>query len=316
MYDNVGDLYKVPLNRRSSVKYLNKVSGCENSLSSLYDITACKCKDFDHCNCSNEYKVPLMERSFLLDQRNERTLFIGGNDFNESQKRKRNIHKQYRLKVRLQEWRDHRECEPIDEEIEQADNEQPSISDEPCCSSTSKVLPGATYKSRALNLSTVAKVSDHYSVSDTAAAAICSALYQDIVANPAEDEVIIDRNKIRRERNKARNQQTSTFEITSVYFDRKRDKTNIQKGRSKRFGTEEHISVVSHPDCQYVGHCTPTSGNAVNMTNGLLNLLSSINAFDSEILEVGKFIKLVLMIHNTSVIDLKFVFQLVAMVRM
>lgn len=46
----------------------------------LFDITACKCKEFALCNCSKEKKVPKGERAFITDQRTERRMVIGAVD--------------------------------------------------------------------------------------------------------------------------------------------------------------------------------------------------------------------------------------------
>ena len=39
----------------------------------LFEICTCKCK---HCLCSRERQVPQCERIFLIDQRNNRQMFI------------------------------------------------------------------------------------------------------------------------------------------------------------------------------------------------------------------------------------------------
>ena len=91
--------------------------------------------------------------------------------------------------------------------------------------------------------------------------------------------IVLDKNKIRRERSKSRHtarEQGLLSQITSIYFDGKRDitlcdqKSGIKTYRKKI--TEEHISVISEPDSQYVGHFTPRSGSVQSISQGILDL--------------------------------------------
>ena len=42
----------------------------------LFDISACKCLDFERCTCKLKNRVPLAERDFLSDQRSDRRMVI------------------------------------------------------------------------------------------------------------------------------------------------------------------------------------------------------------------------------------------------
>lgn len=93
--------------------------------------------------------------------------------------------------------------------------------------------------------------------------------------------IVIDKNKIRRERTKSRlntTNQNTVFQITSVYFDGKRDSTLIDEKRRNRIYrekiAEEHISVISKPDSKYVRHFTPGSGTARSIYSGILQLFT------------------------------------------
>ena len=44
--------------------------------SKLFDISICKCINFDNCNCISKNKVPVKEREFILDQRTSRNMSI------------------------------------------------------------------------------------------------------------------------------------------------------------------------------------------------------------------------------------------------
>ena len=46
----------------------------------LFDICSCKCKQIQLCCCPREKNVPKEEQMFLLDQRQERKMQIGGID--------------------------------------------------------------------------------------------------------------------------------------------------------------------------------------------------------------------------------------------
>ena len=50
----------------------------------FFDISACKCTNWESCSCDKSRKVPMKERNFLKDQRNERLLFIGKLDQEET----------------------------------------------------------------------------------------------------------------------------------------------------------------------------------------------------------------------------------------
>ncbi|GBM42488.1 hypothetical protein AVEN_80006-1 [Araneus ventricosus] len=52
----------------------------QNAESSLFDISACKCKDLDYCTCDKSCKVPKREVTFLHVQRTLREMCIGNID--------------------------------------------------------------------------------------------------------------------------------------------------------------------------------------------------------------------------------------------
>ena len=57
----------------------------------LFDISACKCTNLESCSCDKNRKVPMKERNFLKDQRNDRSLFIGMLDQEETARLTKNI---------------------------------------------------------------------------------------------------------------------------------------------------------------------------------------------------------------------------------
>lgn len=68
------NIKKIQANGRPSDK--NKIDEYVTSLDKLFDISTCKCLDMENCKCSEERKIPSNVRHFLLDQRNERKLYI------------------------------------------------------------------------------------------------------------------------------------------------------------------------------------------------------------------------------------------------
>lgn len=52
----------------------------------IFDICSCKCKQIGACCCPKERKVPQLEHQFLIDQRTERKMVIGGIDAKQTAK--------------------------------------------------------------------------------------------------------------------------------------------------------------------------------------------------------------------------------------
>ncbi len=42
----------------------------------MFDVSACKCQDFQLCKCNRDKKVPILQREFLTDQRTVRKMSI------------------------------------------------------------------------------------------------------------------------------------------------------------------------------------------------------------------------------------------------
>lgn len=76
-YQNLMKSYKNRINVKS---YKDKLDGFLNDSKKLFDFASCKCNSFESCTCSKDKKVPAIERSFLLDQRSDRNMFVGSKD--------------------------------------------------------------------------------------------------------------------------------------------------------------------------------------------------------------------------------------------
>ena len=112
-------------------------------------------------------------------------------------------------------------------------------------------------------------------VSDRIAADMLSSILYDL-GYITEDNYyhIVDRSKIRRMRKKYR--ETIVNECfdevgSSIFFDGKKDNTRQKDGTMK---VEEHITLLSEPGENYLGHCIPNgNSNADNITTCILSKL-------------------------------------------
>ena len=55
----------------------------------LFDFAHYKCDSFDSCTCHKHEKIPIIERSLMLDQRKDNKLYIGPQNLKESGKSQR-----------------------------------------------------------------------------------------------------------------------------------------------------------------------------------------------------------------------------------
>ena len=85
-YDEYKKLTKCYNNRVKVQSYIDKLSVFLDHSKKLFDFSHCKCDSFDSCTCDKDKKIPIIERSFLLDQRSDRKLYIGSQDLKESGK--------------------------------------------------------------------------------------------------------------------------------------------------------------------------------------------------------------------------------------
>lgn len=310
--------------RQGVATYMSQIEAFRKSAKNIFDIAACKCKTFDNCSCEKSRKVPLKEREFLTDQRSNRTMMMGGVDFTatkqlqERQKRKlrqeelvkgyvqnaeeskskssnrstAHVFPQQALgkqnsKLLLSETRNRLEVE-VNSEIILEDT--PSVSPSP---STSICTTSTQMRRR---LPTLARECDRWGLSDRGAAAISTAVLQDMgIVTEHDASSVIDRSKLRRERQKFRKQlqvnQKPAIVLQAIYFDGRKDKTRktITKNGVPHpiIVTEEHVVLVKEPDSEYLGHITPPTGTALDITNSIIEFLDSNNFTKEELLAVG-----------------------------
>jgi hypothetical protein len=144
-----------------------------------------------------------------------------------------------------------------------------------------------------LRLPSLAIVSDRYGVSDRAAAALASSVLEDVGLIQSQDtSLVVDRSKLRRERNRIRDQIVKQSHVTSLrglYFDGRKDQTLVIKKEGHKFHrhkvTEEHIALIQQPQSKYIGHISPKAGSAASVTSGIVEFLSIHNS--DELIAVG-----------------------------
>jgi hypothetical protein len=141
----------------------------------------------------------------------------------------------------------------------------------------------------------LSRVSDRYELSDICAAAVSSAVLTDFgIVTPKDKSKVIDKSKVRREREKNRLQlQTSgkPSAITGLYFDGRKDKTliNTKDGSThyRRTVVQEHVSLIEEPGSSYLGHVTPDNGSAKGVAHSIVRFLSDSKISADKLVAVG-----------------------------
>ena len=291
-HDKHRNLLKPYRTRKNNVKYKARIAKFQHEAESLFDISACKCKEEAVCNCPKELKVSKNEKAFLVDQRSSRKMIIGNIDRKKTaQLQKRNKRKQLDT-IRKSK---HAKTEEGDSSIEtgcldltendnnisSGEEEEDSNTDEPPSTKASSQIECNQNAQNRMSLPTVAKICDPFSVSDRAGASIASAVLKDYgIVHGKNKNLIIGRSKVKREREKERrhNQSFQTpSSVQGLYFDGKKDSTLTpqKSGVGTHFVREEHITLVAEPGSNYVGHFTPNCGKAKDISEGLLEFCSS-----------------------------------------
>lgn len=303
------NIKKISKSRKTAEKAKNDFFNHANS--TLFDISACKCLNYEQCKCS--VKIPRMERSFLTDQRNERKMVIGSIDVSTSRKLKLIGKRQQRKEdheVKAREEKDNvsktitnletNDFLGSDSDInEDKDDSEYISSDTKRLKANVGEIPSTSRTCQMrISLPSLAIACDRTGVSDRAAAIIASSALQDLGIitkdNPAE---VIDRSKLRRERRKVRSQLESTAahaqiqSLDGIYFDGRKDKTIVyQKKGNYSYRTtvmEEHIVLLSEPGSVYIGHVTPDSGSSADITRSITNFVAQKEISLSKLVAVG-----------------------------
>lgn len=182
----------------------------------LFDICSCKCKDFQQCKCPRERKVPKEEQGFLMDQRSQRKMMIGGIDRVTTIKLKKKRSRKIQSEIFLSSEISKKNVVTASQNLMSNSSDSDDCADNPNIPSTSQANENKSRKKRKKSMKkfpALAKTCDRYGVSDRAAAAIASAVLHDV----RSDIGVIDKSKLRREGEKRlvmnlwRNRRVSIF---------------------------------------------------------------------------------------------------------
>lgn len=269
-HDKYLQLIRYPKSKRNE-NYTLKLQDYKTELKSLFDISACKCEDLEKCVCKKDKKVPPNEHVFLLDQRRLREMFIGCVDTKETQKlvnRARRIEQVRQREVWTQNVDPEKEiivAHEITKNQESTDSETP-------------IEPSQN----TVRLPNLAKICDRYGLSDRSAAAVATAVLQDFgIVTKAIQTQVIDKNKLRRAREKSRKNyhNTEVPHLKALYFDGRKDKTlvieDIEGTSHRRTVVEEHISLIQEPGSLFLGHTVPSSGTSKGIFKSIMDFFQN-----------------------------------------
>lgn len=281
-----------PEKERKKVKsYQKKVQAFQTDAQArLFDIAACKCKEFKNCKCSKERRVHPMEQEFLLDQRTKRKMAIGSLDATTTKKNVKRLSRKQTVPVPGPSIRnDYCENELDYSTSSTSEDSEEDFTPQPPARAKQE-REGIRKKS---SLESLAIACDRGVLSDRAAASVASAVLDDL--GMIAETGVIDRNKIRRARTAARSKMQTQDKVTeppiSIYFDGRKDKTLTTEGKGrtqrKRTINEEHITILQEPSSSYLGHVCPSSGTAESICREILVFLNSNFVDTSKIKAIG-----------------------------
>lgn len=295
LHNQYKSLLKVNKNRRNSNSFKKKLQLFQEKLRQLFDIACCKCTDFEKCTCVKENKVPQTEIPFLTDQRGLRAMVIGGMD---KKTTTANINKISRRLKDCSNLTKEKTSEITFESVELGSSNSSSTTNTDVSDFEEELtnrLKLSTKKKKIKDLPSLGAVCDRTGISNRSAALLATSVLQDhgIISEENKDS-IIDRHKVSRQRSKSRKTQKDSKQqipIKALYFDGRKDKTltQIEKGAKKSLNiiTEEHITMLQEPGSEFIGHVTPTSGSALNITTAIINYLERENIDTAELKAVG-----------------------------
>lgn len=159
----------------------------------------------------------------------------------------------------------------------------------------SSAIEGDSIQMR-MRLPNLAATCDRFDVSDRVGASIATAVIDDLNLLQKNNSLVIDKNKIRRERIKLRSELQSEIDfakinLSSIFFDGRKDNTlvMIKNGpkRKKTFLKEEHISLIQEPFSKYLGHLCVDSGSAQCIVNHFFTFFEKKHIQTNNLVAVG-----------------------------
>lgn len=211
-------------------------------LNVLFDIAICRCAQ-NNCKCKLSRKIPKTEMSFIFDQRGPREQSL------------LNINKQDDVIIAALP-----SATDTDKSISNTESDFFMTS-----SSSSEKLSQFPRSLVLKRLSGFAMECDRYGVSDRVAAALASSLLKDLnITDDTGKSIVIDKNKVRRDRQHNRQLLLKSNSLESGYiksfsFDSKKDRTLTQirtddKVLHPRMVNETHITILKQPNSVFLGY--------------------------------------------------------------
>lgn len=236
------------IQRKKGKLKMSVISVAKEESVRLFDICTCHCDDLDDCDCVKECKIPALERDFLLDQRSSRRMIIAGLDKVTTSKLQK-MEDRVAKRLKYYSSQTHSESsftqctsgvdeseEHLDVSVDLPDQSEHKCDDEPIedvVVSSDSELWDCCPKRNIIKIPTVARECDRYGISNAAGAAIATATLIDYgVIKSGDSATVIDRAKIRRQRDKLRaslsmaeKSSLSQKGPVSLYFDGRKDNT-------------------------------------------------------------------------------------------
>lgn len=275
-----------PLKNRNTPFLQSKIDIFKTQSKILFDICSCKCTDINVCICDKNKKVPLIERTFLCDQRTERKMRIGGVD------------KEITKKIQKRdERRSHERAGPskslaatsvdVTDLLEESSSSE-DLSEDPefkwsysLDTVPAKIGPKKTGQLR-IPLPNIARMADMTGASNRTVAKIETAALQDFGLVSSDNPInVIDKSKIRRELTKKRKAvqeiaNHSEKSIQGIYFDGRKDQTMMLVQGRRITKQQEHISIIEEPGSTYFGHISINPpGTALNISKSIITYIKA-----------------------------------------
>lgn len=253
-------------------------------LGSLFDIACCRCDIINsQCVCKNERKIPSTEKEFIIDQRTERNFKI--------------IQPTKAVQIGSDTAAvpgvvDLSENEPRTSDFVESETDNPlpipfssdyiPTSDADAVSVAGPSSPCHYYASKG-NIEEYVTECDRYGISDRSASALATYLFKGYnVRNNKGEQIIIDRNKIRREREKTRRkiiQKRNDVSLLKAFsFDSRKDKTlapvTLEGRQHPRHIKETHFCILRQPNSVYLGHVASEHSTSPRKALSLINFFN------------------------------------------
>ncbi|GBM09695.1 hypothetical protein AVEN_186403-1 [Araneus ventricosus] len=192
-------------------------------------VSACDCPVVIECNCVIDKKIPSIERKFIYDKRTTRIAFIGSLDNKETEK--------------LQERKKRKQQDLLQETVS-VDNDtcKMKIPRNSLNEKRDEIDFSLSESQMRSKLTSTALVSDIFRVSDRYTAVIASSVLYDFgMISEKDTSLLIDKSKIRREKQKARQAIGQTMDrlivTKGIYFGDRKDNTIFQE----KIGTKIYL---------------------------------------------------------------------------